>query len=258
LDNQSLANLNSKSVNLSFNIVDGIMNVKPFDLDLGSFVMNLSGWTSFDREIGYTMKTAIPKEMLGPGANNMINDLYEKAIQAGINVKESDNINLTTLIGGTLDNPKLNLDLAQSGKEMIEDFKKQGEEILEQKKEEARQKAKEEAARIIAEGDRLANEVMNEARSKADNIMSAANKLAEDTREQAEIQARKLEDEGKDKGILGATAAKAAADQLRKEGDKQAENIIQKARKESDDLMKAAKEQAAKIRKDAADRAAKL
>jgi cell division septum initiation protein DivIVA len=258
LDNEGLKNISAGPVNLSFAMADGIMNVKPFDVSFKGTKMNLSGWTSFDREIGYTMKTELPLSMLGDGADQMVDDLYKKAREAGVDVGKTDKINLTALIGGSLDNPKLNLDLAQVSKELIDDFKQKGEELLEQKKEEAREKAKKEAEKIIAEGDRMAEKVLSEAQSKADELMSGARELAEKTRQEAEKQARTLEEEGKEKGSLGATAAKTAADQLRKEGNKQADNIIAKARKEADGIMEEARKSAEKIRQDARERADKL
>lgn len=245
-------------VNLSFQFADGIMNVKPFDFKYKDTRFNLAGWTSFDRDIGYTMKIGVPRNLLGDQANDLLSNL---ASGTGLNTADmlsSEYINFTALVDGTLDDPKLKLDLASTGKELIEDFKKKGEEVLEQKKEEVEQQVKEEAEKILAEADRRADQLISEAQAKAEQIRKNAVVAADQTRKQANDAAAKLQEEAKGKGAIAVAAAKTGADKLRKEGEDKAQQIISEADKQADKVIDEAKKKAGQIRREAQERVDKL
>jgi len=252
-----LKEMKTDPVNISFQFIDGIMNIKPFDLDYNNTKINISGWTSFDRDIAYTMNMAVPRELMGEGANQFISNLET---QAGLSGDESAGsfVNLAALIGGSLDDPKVSVNLAKIGEELIEEFKEKAEEIIDKKTEEARARAKQEADRIMAEAEEQAQRILTEARIKVDQIQKGARELADETIIQSREKAGLLEAEGKDQGILAESAAKTAADQLRKEGDKQAQNIMAEADKKTGDIMNAAEKQADNIREQARARVDKL
>ncbi|MCF8230268.1 MAG: AsmA family protein, partial [Bacteroidales bacterium] len=60
-------------VNLSFNIKDGKLNVEPFDVKMGRVNGEISGYTSFDQSIDYTMDLDVPRGSFGKEATDQLN-----------------------------------------------------------------------------------------------------------------------------------------------------------------------------------------
>jgi cell division septum initiation protein DivIVA len=231
--------------------MEGRLNVKPFDFKTGNIVMNLGGWTSVSEEIGYILDMKVPRDAFGASASSVLNNLANQANQMGIDMKIGDIIELKTLITGTLDDPKLKIDLVGTGKGIIEEAKKTIEEGV-------ATKIDEEAKKILLEAQARADAILSKAQEEADKLMVNANKLAEETRNQVNQNAAKIEKEAEDKGSLAKLAAKKAADEVRKEGDKQANNIVNEAKKQSDKILEKAKQESDKILQEARDKAASL
>lgn len=94
----SLKELKVKDMTIDFTIKDGRIATKPFDIKLGSYVVNLSGSTGLDQTIDYSGKVKLPAS-------------------AGELSK------LTTLdlkIGGTFTSPKVSLDTKSMASQAIE------------------------------------------------------------------------------------------------------------------------------------------
>jgi len=254
----NLKEFTTDPVSLAFNLVDGILNVKPFDVKIGNVKLDMSGWTSFDKEIAYNLGINIPRNEFGEEANAVLNNLVSQSNQLGTDFKLGETVKLNAVIGGTLDNPKLEVDLAESGGDIINDLKKKGEEELQKKLAEAKEKASAEAQKIIDDADKQAKALIDEAKKQSDNIMKDARELADQGIQEAEVQAVNLEKEGKKNGLLAEVAAKTAAKELRKESEKQADKIIQEAQKQADALVAKANQEADKIRDDARQKAEKI
>jgi cell division septum initiation protein DivIVA len=251
LQMESLKTFELDPLNLSFQLMEGKMNVKPFDMKSGNIAMNLGGWTSVSKEIGYDLLLKIPRQAFSGGANDALNNLVDAAKQKGADIQLGDMVELKTLISGTLDDPKLSLGLAGKGKGIIEDVKEEIKEVVETKLDE-------EATKILQEAQARADAIMKKAQEEADKVMAGANKLAEETRSQANLNAAKLEKEAEGKGSLAKMAAKKAADEVRKEGDNQAKNIISEAEKQRDSILQKAKQESDKIMQEAKNKVAAL
>lgn len=239
--------LKSGPVAVSFQFVDGMLNVKPFDIKAGNVNMNVSGWTSFDSEIGYDLKMKIKKEAFGNQVNQVLDDLQSKYGFDRVQALQADHINISAFVGGTLSQPEIKLGSQEIVKNLTETVKEEIEEEAERQAE----NLKEEALEIIEKADQQADMILAEAQKQADAVMVSARQLADQTREEAEIQAKKIEDEGKKQGQIAALAAKKAADKVRQEADKQAKNIVAEAQKKSDQILSEAREKANKVKADA-------
>lgn len=91
----SLKEIKVKDLNIDFEIKDGRVTTKPFDLKLGDYNMNLSGSTGLDQTIDYTGKITMPAD--------------------GIASKLG-----TVDIGGTFTSPKVGIDMASLARNAAE------------------------------------------------------------------------------------------------------------------------------------------
>ncbi len=85
----------AKDLVVKFNIANGRLFTKPFDLKMGTTKMNLSGSTGLDQTIDYTAKVSLPGK-----AANVLQDVDVK-------------------IGGTFSAPKISVDVAGAAKQAV-------------------------------------------------------------------------------------------------------------------------------------------
>ena len=231
--------------------MDGVMDVKPFDFKALGIGMNLGGQTSLDQRIGYVLQMKIPRSMMGSAANNVVDELFSNAKQAGLDIQPGDFINVNALIEGTITDPKLRLNLAGTGKDLVQSVKEQIQQQIEEKVEEITDQAREEAEKYLLEAESRVQLILGEAQQQADALLNNAQKLADETKNQANIQADNIIKEAAGQGALVELAAKQSADEVRKQGDQQAQNIMNEARQKSDDILEEARRQAQQVREDA-------
>lgn len=93
----SLKDIKAKDINIDFEIADGRVNTKPFDLKLGDYAMNLSGSTGLDQTIDYKGKITMP---------------------AGGAASKLGTVDMN--IGGTFTSPKVSVDLESLAKNAAE------------------------------------------------------------------------------------------------------------------------------------------
>jgi hypothetical protein len=117
LKNSELKRLIIDNAKLLFEVNDGRVNVKPFDVKFGKIGLNIGGFTTFDQLIDYTFKISIPQSLLGAGAAGTIQGFTQN-----LSGKESANttLDLTALVGGTFLKPEVKISL-QSFKDNLKD-----------------------------------------------------------------------------------------------------------------------------------------
>jgi hypothetical protein len=128
-------NVTLKDVNMSVTIDDGRLNVKPFDVKFGNYTTNISGSTSFDGGIAYTLKMNVPSSLLG-GQLQSIASQYTGSTPP----KE---IPLTIAVGGTYKDPKPTLVLTDQKQAVKDEVKQQTEQVKEEVKETVQEKTQE-------------------------------------------------------------------------------------------------------------------
>ena len=165
----NLSTIESSEVTvISFTIENGNVITKPFDIKLGNTKLTLSGLTGLNQTIDYDVAVALPQ------------------------------ITLHAKIGGTFTSPKVSLDTAKSTEAILEKAGVDKAEV-EQKVDTAKQEA-------IAEAERKAAQMIENARAEADKLVEkATNPIAK-------------------------VAARAAADKLIAEAERKAAQIIEQAR----------------------------
>ena len=93
----SLKEIKVKDLNIDFEIKDGRVTTKPFDLKLGDYNMNMSGSTGLDQTIDYTGKITMPADGIA---------------------SKLGTVDMT--IGGTFTSPKVGIDMASLARNAAE------------------------------------------------------------------------------------------------------------------------------------------
>ncbi|MCB9168092.1 MAG: AsmA family protein [Flavobacteriales bacterium] len=235
---QGIENTTLQDVNFSYEFRDGKMITKPFDVKIDRVKANVGGSTAFaDQAIDYDMKAKVPTDIFGAQANQFVAGLLGQANQAlGSNFQAPAEIDVQAKITGTIEKPivKPVFGGGQGGGNLMqtvkEEVKQELNEQIDKAKEEAIARAREEAAKLMAEAEKQAQNIRDQARTSADQVKA-----------QAYAAADKLVTDAKDP--FAKAAAKLAADAAKKEADKQFQKAIDAADKQADNVLKGAQQQ---------------
>jgi uncharacterized protein involved in outer membrane biogenesis/vacuolar-type H+-ATPase subunit H len=223
LKNDNFKRLEFGDINMLFRFMNGRVNVLPFDVRLGKSKANISGSHGFDQTLDYKMKMDIPTSEFGGDFNSFLGSVSSQLSSIGLGVdaaKMAEEVRLELLIRGTVSNPKVSiggLNLIGSGGQAL--------------KTQLAEKIRKEAEKIIGEAEKRAGQIRDNARKAADSL-----------RKEGYLQADKLEAGAK--GPLAQLAAKGAADKLRGETDKKANQLISEADQRADKLIEEARKKA--------------
>jgi hypothetical protein len=198
--------------------------VQPFDVKLGGTTMSVAGSNGFDQSLQYNLGLKVPRSMLGGAANQAISGLVAKAGGAGVNLAAAPEIPLGIQIGGTVTNPTIKADVGNLASSVASN-------ATEAVKAAAAQKVDSAALRAVAEAEKQAAGIRQQAES-----------LAADVKRTGYAQADSLQ--ARATNPLLKAAAGPAADKIRKEADKKAAGIVSEADKRADALVAEAKKKA--------------
>jgi len=189
---------------LLFDIKDGKLNTKPFDVTVGGIKMNLGGATGLDKSIAYLGKVQLPSSM---------------------NLGKFSTVGLK--IGGTFMKPKIELDLASTLNSLVGDTKAKVTDEVNKKIDDTKAKAVEEARKqkdaalkaaqakadqIRAQAQQLSDKLIAEAQSQGDQLVAKASNPI--TKKLAQISAKKIVDEATKKAADMNAKAEAEATKL--------------------------------------------
>jgi hypothetical protein len=245
-------------VRIRFKFEEGKVLLEPFDLNFNKLNSRISGWTSFDQSIDYVMNLQLPRKELGTAANEVLGNLIDQANTKGAGITLGEMISINLLIGGTISDPTIRTDLAETGKSLVDDLKKKIEEEIMAKKEEITQEIRDRAQKIINDANAQAQKLITEAEKQAEQIRKTAAETAAQIRQETEKQASNVEAEGKKQGLIAERVAKETAKKMRDEADKQANNVINEGDQQASSLIQKANNEADKIKKSAEDEVNKL
>jgi len=251
---EKLRNPSLENINLSFDVVNGNVTVKPMDFKLGSYKANISGTAGLDQVLNFILTLDIPRAEFGTKANSVLDGLVKDASKRGVNVNLGDIVPVTILIGGTVTDPKITSGIKSAMAGLAEDMKKQAIAVVEKKKEELIVKAKDEATNLIGQADAQAAKIIAEAEKQGQKLVDAASSAAEKVRSVADSSANRLIAEGKKNGAIAEMVAKKGAEKVKKQGDVEANKIVAEAQKQSDAVIARARAEADKLKQDALNR----
>ncbi len=195
LKKDDLRKFEMKDVAIKYEVKNGRVYTKPFDIKVAGKTMNLSGSTGLDQSIDYMGTTQVAMKELG-SANTALNSVLAQLNQkAGSNIKMADNINVGLKISGTFTSPNVSTNLADIAKSQANSLQGQASDF-------AKQKAKELEAQARAEADRLKKEAEDKLKSEADRLKKEAEAKAKNELDNLK---KKAEEEAKKrlKGLFG-------------------------------------------------------
>jgi len=245
-------------IHLSFEFVDGKLEVKPAKFKYQNVNAEIEGWTSFDKSIGYTLKLEIPRAEFGGDANKVIDGLLAQINNYGTNFSVSDIIPISIFIDGTLNNPKISTAFTSTNSTVVEKTEGIINKEIEKEKEKLSKEASAKAQKIIKDADNQAKQIIQEAEKQATLINESAAEAKNNLIAETDKQANALIAEGKKNGFVAEMAAKEAAKQLKSEVGNNADNIIAEANKNADNIINEAKKAAKKLKADAKKQAQKI
>ncbi len=213
-----------------FDIVNGAVQVKPFDVKVKDVAMNIFGSHSITNEMNYVIKAKVPRKLLEKNAATSAADkgynlVTKEASKYGLNVQNGEFVNCQFTITGSAKSPKVAFKLLGSEGQTIQDeVKGQVAQVT---------KKAEDSLRVVAQKE------LDKAKDKA---KAAADRAADSLKILAQKQLDKAKDKAKEelaKKVGESEAAKKAQEVL---GDKakQAEDKLGGKGKEAVDKAKEA------------------
>lgn len=222
-----------KDVLVKTAIKDGRLFVEPFDLEVGGQKAVVGGSNTLDGSLDYSMLLKdIPTGQIGNALNSALSSF------TGGKKLVADKINLNLGIGGTYDDPSVNLlgtsNAAGSGSSSATaDLKKQLSDKADEQKAEAEAKAK---AELEKRKEEQRQKIISEAQTQAEKVRAQGKESAEKVKKEGYDAADKLV---KDAGSnpIKKRVAQEAAKKLRAEADKKAAQIEAEANKQADKII---------------------
>jgi hypothetical protein len=231
-----------EGVTSTFEIHDGRMHVRPFNVRMGEMGMHVSGSNGIDQTLQYTLVLDLPRSVLGAEANRAITGLVAQTARAGLDLQAAERVSMGVQLGGTVGNPSVTPEFrgtagsALAGVEQgLRDEAARRVDSVEQRADsaaaEARRRAQEQAERLVAEAEQRAAAIRAEARVLAESVRTEGYEQADALVERAS-------------GPVARAAARTAADRLRRETDERANRIISEADARADQLVAEARRRA--------------
>jgi hypothetical protein len=197
LQHSDAASTTIKDLGLNFDIKDGKINTKPFDVTLGTIKMKVGGSTGLDKSIAYAGTVQMPDKF---------------------NLGQFSTVNLK--VGGTFAKPKVELDLKNTLKAVVADTKAKAVVEVNKKidaaKPAAMKAAQEQADKLREEAKAAGDKLLAETKTQGDQLVARASNPI--TKAIAQKAAQKLQQEAQKK-----------VDDLNAKADAKAKDLIQKA-----------------------------
>lgn len=194
--------INLKNLLLNFNISDGKINTKPFDISLGNTKLNLGGASGLDQSLAWNGTVTLPQSL---------------------NLGKLQNVGFT--IGGTFSKPSVKLDLTGMLTNVVDDLKDQATQKISEKVEDVKQQ--------------INTTAIDEAQKQADNLRAQAKSAGDKLISEAQTQGQKLVNDAKNP--LAKAAAEVAAKKLTDEAQKKATQLYNEADSQGNALVEKAK-----------------
>jgi hypothetical protein len=216
------------NININYEIKDGQLTIEPVRMNIAQASLELAGGQGLDMSLNYKVNAAVPVSAIGSAASDILGK-----IPGGSRLRE---IKVTGLIGGTVKKPLVTLGVTDMVDNVVETVKETVKEQAQAVKEQAKEELDKQISAIMADAEKQAQNIRDNAKLAADKI-----------RAEADANAKKLEDAAK--SPLEKAAAQVAAKKLRDEGNASAAKLEQEAERQVTTVMDAAKKKADELRK---------
>ena len=211
-----LNKLELKNTKNWFEIKDGKVTLKPFDVHMRDVSMKIGGTHGLNSDMAYQILTKVPRKALeknavGSAANTGLKWLSGEASKIGLNVAQGEFINVRFDLTGTMSNPKVAVKvLGSDGESTIKDqATAAGQAVLQQAKDTLRTVASQELEKAKAKATAAVEKA-------ADSIKNVATQKVEEVKDKAVQEASKVLNEEVSKKV-GDEAAKKAEEILKQD-----------------------------------------
>jgi hypothetical protein len=240
LKNDRFKVLNLNDLDVDFEVRNGRVYVKPFDIKIGQNKLNISGDQGIDLTMNYVMQMIIPKSELGSGVGSSLDGLTSLASQQGLTIGTGENINVNFMVTGTFLDPQVRPFFEKGAGAIKEQVREEVKERVEKEVEQVKQDVKEEV-------NKQAEQILKDAEENAQKVRDEAKRAGEELVKQADTQGQKLI---KDAGTnpLKKRVAEESAKKLKSQAEKEAKNLEVEANKRADQILQEAREQADKLK----------
>ena len=116
LDVDALDTLRIPEAVLDFAIEDGQVTTSPFSLEINDITIKASGVTGFDKSLDWKIGLVVPKKYFGTKGIKTLTGLLSKLPLKSIGVTLPDTVLVDAAMTGSIDNPKIGLDMARTAK----------------------------------------------------------------------------------------------------------------------------------------------
>jgi DNA-binding protein YbaB len=168
-----------------FEIKDGKINVAPFDINVRDTKLTIGGQHGISSDMAYTIKTRTPRKTLeanpaGAATAAVVGRARSEAAKLGLNIKQSEFVNVLFTLGGTMLSPKIDFKLlAGDGESTMQDVVQNTvNEAVDKAKDSVRTRANEELNKVKDQ----ANTVIDKA---TDSLRNIANQKANEVKDKA-------------------------------------------------------------------------
>jgi AsmA-like C-terminal region len=237
LNISELKNLDLKETKNWFEVNNGTVEVKEFTKNIKDIALKIKGTHSLTNEMNYSISTKIPRKKLeanavGAAAGAGFNVLVSEASKLGINIKNSEFVNVLFSITGSMKSPKIGMKvLGGDGETSLADAAKgAANAVITKAKDSVMTRANQELDKAKSKAKELADKALDSAKNVVTNKV---NEVKDQAVEKAKTEATKvLEKEVGDKvgqkvgdeidKQIGKTEA---GDKVKKEADKLKEKL---------------------------------
>ncbi len=172
-----------------FEVQDGLVAVKPFDLKVKDINLNISGTHGLNQNMDYKIKARIPRKLLekgavGQAANSGFNLLQKEAAKLGVNLAKSEFVNVLIQLTGSITDPKVKLDLLSGDGEQT--LAEAATETVKEELKAQEEKLRAEAEKKLDEGKAIVQEKLDKA---VDSAKTVVTKKAEELTKQVKDKA---------------------------------------------------------------------
>lgn len=240
------------NVRANFTFADGKVAVKPFTVKMGKIGTEISGTTSFEQDIDYTLEMNIPKEEIPGEVLKLAQKAIEKAKNIpGFKMKELPaNIPVTALVTNKVTDPKIKTNMKEKIMELAGDIKGGVKDLVDEKVEELKDTVKqvinEKKEDVKEELAKRKKKILDDAQAQADKVKAEGKKLADQTRAEGDKNAQRIIDEAGN-NPLKKKAAELSAKKVREEAEKKAQQIEKESQQRADKIMDEARAKADKL-----------
>lgn len=243
-----------KDLYTKFKFNDGKVTLTPFNIKLGKIVTNVSGSTTFEQDIDYSLKMNIPKEEIPASMIKIVEDQIKKVnnLVPKLDIKViPDFIPVNLKITGKTTDPKVSTDFKESllkaTGNLKDNLKNTAKDLINKGKDSVKAIITNKVEEIKEDLNKKKQEILDDAQKQADKVKAEGKKLADLARSEGDKQAKALMDEAGGNPIKK-KAAEIAGNKLKKTANEKAQKLEDEASSKADGIMKSARDKADQIK----------